>query len=205
MSLATHARADCDIDRTAVALLERVADTATLTDSQRQDAFRQLYDLTSGRLFAVAANVLRNRQWAEDVLQDAYFQVWRAAGTYQTARSSPFAWMTMIVRSRALDHLRRRRAERLDTAEAFDDETHDAAPDVANTAVDQLVAAEEARAVHACLRKLEPAQREVISVAYWRDLSHSEVAHLLQQPVGTVKSRMRRGLQAMRGGMQRYA
>ena len=95
------------------------ADGRQRADSEA--ALRELYDLTSSRLYGVALRVVTNREWAEDVLQEAYLNIWRIAGNYREALSPPMAWLGVIVRSRALDFLRRRASERADSALELDD------------------------------------------------------------------------------------
>src|SRR5215218_898481 len=96
-------------------------------------ALRELYDLTASRMYGVALRVVGNRDWAEDVLQEAYLNVWRIAGDYRAGLSPPLAWMGVIVRSRALDFLRRRTSERADAALELDDAMADTlAGDAAN-------------------------------------------------------------------------
>ena len=188
-------------------LLERIA--ARLAPGGRhadgEAALKELYDLTSSRLFGLALRVVNNRDFAEDVLQEAYLNIWRIAGDYRMALSPPLAWMGVIVRSRALDFLRRRKSERADTTLELDDAmTETIAGDSANP-MDTSQASEQAWALHECLRKLEARQREVVSLAYLRDLSHSELAQQLKLPLGTVKSWIRRGLEQLRGCMARFA
>ena len=104
------------IDLRLIALLERVAGRHADASRQRDSeaALRELYDLTSSKLYGVAVRVTGNREWAEDVLQEAYLTVWRVAGDYRAALSPPLGWMGVIVRSRGLDFLRRRTSERAD-------------------------------------------------------------------------------------------
>jgi RNA polymerase sigma factor (sigma-70 family) len=103
-------------DLQLIALIDRVAER--LADPARQraseQALRELYDQTSTKLYGLAVKVSGNRQWAEDVLQEAFITIWRSAGDYRATLSPPLAWMGMIVRSRALDFLRRRSSERAD-------------------------------------------------------------------------------------------
>jgi RNA polymerase sigma-70 factor (ECF subfamily) len=194
-------------DNRLAALLVRVAarqlDAARQRDSEA--ALRELYDLTSSKLYGVALRVTCNRGWAEDVLQEAYLTVWRVAGDYRCAISPPLAWMGMIVRSRALDFLRRRASERADAAAVLDEATHGSVAGDTPDPLDTSQASEAAWALHECLRKLESRQREVLSLAYMRDLSHSELSQQLQLPLGTVKTWIRRGLEQLRGCMGRFA
>jgi len=195
------------LDLELVALLARIGERHTRPAAQRdsEQALRELYDLTSGKLFGLAMRVLGNREWAEDVLQEAYMTVWRSAGDYRAALSPPMAWMGLVVRSRALDFLRRRASERADAALELDDAISESVAGDSPNPMDTTQASEQAWALHECLRQLEARQREVLSLAYLRDLSHSELAEQLKLPLGTVKTWIRRGLEQLRGCMARFA
>lgn len=196
-----------DPDLPLIALLARVG--ARLGDPGRQReserALRELYDATSTKLYGLAVKVTGNRQWAEDVLQEAFLHIWRSAGDYRATLSPPMAWMGMIVRSRALDFLRRRTSERADSAQELDDVISDTVAGDSPNPMDTTQASQQAWALHECMRKLEDRQREVLSLAYLRDLSHSELAEQLKLPLGTVKTWIRRGLDQLRGCMARFA
>ena len=194
-------------DQHLIALIDRVAARAG-QEGRHPDseaALRELYDLTSSRLYGVALRVVTNREWAEDVLQDAYLNIWRIAGDYRQSLSPPLAWMGVIVRSRGLDFLRRRTSERADSALELDGVISDTVAGDSPNPMDTSEASEQAWALHECLRKLEARQREVLSLAYMRDLSHSELAEQLKLPLGTVKTWIRRGLEQLRGCMARFA
>ncbi|MEJ6021745.1 RNA polymerase sigma factor [Ramlibacter sp. PS4R-6] len=195
---------DDELDGVLIGLLACIADGARPL-AAREDAFRRLYELTSRRLYGVALRVAGNREWAEDILQEAYLNVWRIAANYRQSLSPPLAWLGVIVRSRALDFLRRRQAERLDTAQPLEGALSDTLPDGGESPMDTAQASEQAWALHECLRKLEARQREVLSLAYLRDLSHGELAAQLKLPLGTVKTWIRRGIEQLRGCMARYA
>lgn len=190
-------------DPQLVQLIDRIAARARPGDGEA--ALRSLYDLTSSKLYGVALRVVGNREWAEDVLQDAYLNIWRIAADYRSSLSPPMAWMGVIVRSRALDFLRRRASERADSAVELDDMLAETLPGNSADPMDTSQASEQAWALHECLRKLEARQREVVSLAYLRDLSHSELAAQLKLPLGTVKTWIRRGLEQLRGCMARFA
>ena len=185
-------------DTQLVALLDRVA----LAD---ESALRELYELTSSRLYGVAVRVVSNRDWAEDVLQEAFLNIWRIAGDYKASLSPPMAWMGLIVRSRGLDFLRRRTSERADTAQELDEFISETVAGDSPNPMDVTQASEQALALHQCLSQLDSKQREVVSLAYMRDLSHAELAAQLKLPLGTVKSWIRRGLEQLRGCMARLA
>ena len=185
-------------DATLVDWLERVG-------AQDYAALKLLYDASSARLYGLAMRIVNNRDWAEDVLQEAFLTIWRSADTYRASLSPPMAWMGLIVRSRALDFLRRRSAERSHLTQTIDDEIADSHADQTPGPMDMALASEQAWALHQCLGKLEHRQREVVSLAYLRDLSHSELAGQLQLPLGTVKTWIRRGLDQLRLCMARFA
>ena len=198
---------DPNTDLALIALLDRVGartrDAALQRESER--ALRELYDATSSKLFGLAVRVVSNRDWAEDVLQEAFLHIWRSAADYRATLSPPMAWMGMIVRSRALDFLRRRTSERADTVQELDETISDTVAGDAPNPMDTTQASEQAWALHECLRKLESRQREVLSLAYLRDLSHTELSEQLKLPLGTVKTWIRRGLDQLRGCMARFA
>jgi RNA polymerase sigma factor (sigma-70 family) len=196
-----------DPDLPLIALIDRVG--ARVSDPARQrdseQALRALYDQTSTKLYGLAIKVVGNRGWAEDVLQEAFVTVWRSAGDYRATLSPPMAWMGMIVRSRALDFLRRRTSERADSVQEIDETISETVAGDSPDPVDTAQASEQAWALHECMRKLEARQREVLSLAYLRDLSHGELSEQLNLPLGTVKTWIRRGLEQLRGCMARYA
>lgn len=190
-----------------IALLDRIAARAG-ADARHPDseaALRELYDLTSARLYGVALRVVGNRDWAEDVLQEAYLNIWRIAANYRAALSPPLAWMGVIVRSRALDFLRRRASERADAGVELEGMVTDTVAGDSPDPLDASQASEQASALHDCLRQLEARQRELVSLAYLRDLSHGELAERLRLPLGTVKTWIRRGIEQLRGCMSQYA
>ena len=185
-------------DTALVALIDRIA----LADEK---ALRELYDLTSSKLYGVAVRVVTNREWAEDVLQEAFINIWRIAGAYKATLSPPMAWMALVVRSRGLDFLRRRATERADKMQELDDVISETVEGNSPNPMDTAMASEQARVLHHCLGQLGNKQREVVSLAYLRDLSHGELAEQLKLPLGTVKTWIRRGLEQLRGCMGRLA
>jgi RNA polymerase sigma factor (sigma-70 family) len=135
----------------------------------------------------------------------AFFNIWRIAGDYKATLSPPMAWMALVVRSRGLDFLRRRASDRADLMQELDDVISDTVAGDSPNPMDTTQASEQAWALHQCLGKLEHKQREVVSLAYLRDLSHGELAEQLKLPLGTVKTWIRRGLEQLRGCMARFA
>jgi len=185
-------------DAELMALIDRIG-------HRDESALRQLYDRTSPKLFGLAMRVVRQREWAEDVLQESFLTIWRVAGDYRASLSPPLAWLGLIVRSRSLDLLRRRTADRAQLTQEFDEVMAETFESDAANPMDTADASEQAWALHQCLAQLEGRQREVVSLAYLRDLSHSELAEQLRLPLGTVKTWIRRGLEKLRTCMQRFA
>ena len=184
-------------DHELMDLLDRVA-------ARDEVALKLLYDQTASRLYGLALRILGNKEWAEDVLQESFLGIWRSAGAYRDSLSPPLAWMGMLVRSRALDFLRRRRAERLHTNVPIEDVEELSQDEDAHGPMQLVEASEQAAALHQCLQRLEQPQRQVVSLAYLRDLSHSELASRLKLPLGTVKTWMRRSLERLRKCMARH-
>ncbi len=163
-------------------------------------AFSRLYQGTSSKLFGVALRILRREDWAEEVLQDCYVNIWNHAGSYQAGLSAPMTWMTSIVRNRCLDWLRRPRLEV--ALERPDDDGEDPLEKVASEdrgPLEELARSADAKALGECLRKLEPKQRQAIVLAFYEGLSHSELASHMREPLGTVKTWVRRGLERLKG------
>jgi RNA polymerase sigma-70 factor (ECF subfamily) len=172
-------------------LMELLARTA-LAD---QRAFAELYRMTSAHLYAVALRILRDAGAAEEVLQESFVNVWHHAGSYVAAKSQPLTWLTSIVRNRCLDQLRRREVETV----TMDDEEEGLAIAAEDpTPLEMLLSGADARAVGACVEALEQGQKQAIALAFFQGLSHSELAQHLREPLGTVKSWIRRGLERLR-------
>lgn len=163
---------------------------------KNQRAFADLYQLTASKLYGVALRILRRQDWAEEVLQECYVNIWNHAGDYAVAKSAPLTWMTSIVRNRCLDWLRRPQTEA--TGEEYDVAV-EAWQDDAPGPLERLAAAGEAAALARCLQQLEAKQRQSIMLAFFHGMSHSELADHLKQPLGTVKTWVRRGLERLKG------
>ena len=185
-------------DQVLIQLIERVA-------RRDQLSLKELYEITSPRLYGLAVRIVSRPELAEDVLQEAFLNVWRIALDYQSSLSPPMAWLGLIVRSRALDLLRRRASERADDGEVLSVMHHETIPSLAADPMDSTDLGQQASALRQCLSRLEANQREVVSLAYLRDLSHGELAAQLQLPLGTVKTWIRLGLAQLRGCMARFA
>lgn len=162
--------------------------------SGSRSAFRDVYQATAPQLFGIALRILRRRDAAEEVLQEAYVSIWQHAGDYRRERGSPIAWMGTIVRNRALDRIRRERGTvALDDVPGHEDwHDPDPQPDEATAA------SQEARRLAACLDALDEKLRRAIVLAYREGLTHEEIARRLPAPLGTVKTWIRRGLMQLK-------
>lgn len=158
-------------------------------------ALARLYDLTLARVHALALRITARRDLAEEVCVETYWQAWREAVRYDAARGQPLAWLMVMTRSRALDTLRR-----LDRAISCPDpETHlewESSPDA--SPLDRLMANEAAGALGRAIAVLTPVQRQMVGLAFYRDLSHQEISEQTGLPLGTVKSHLKRAQDALR-------
>ena len=168
-----------------------------------QSAFAELYRQTSSHLYGVAVRILREGAAAEEVLQEAFVNVWHHAGSYQAAKSQPLTWLTAIVRNRCLDQLRRRELDTV-TMTTDDDEGREfELPSGDPSPVDMLLAGAEAQSVRDCVDALDSGQKQAIALAFYQGLSHAELADHMRQPLGTVKSWVRRGLERLKSCLDR--
>lgn len=168
-----------------------------------QRAFADLYRETSAHLFGVAARILRDTAAAEEILQEAYVNVWHHAGSYAVTKSAPLTWLTSIVRNRCLDQLRRRELDTVaiptdeDGAPTFEPPSGDPSP------VEMLLAGADTQAVRGCVETLDAGPKQAIALAFYQGLSHGELAAHMDQPLGTVKSWVRRGLEKLKQCLDR--
>lgn len=153
-----------------------------------EDAFRVLYERTAPVLLGLSMRLLRRRDVAEDVLQDAFIRIWHNASEYHRDRGRVLSWMACIVRNRAIDVLRRARAD----AEQGDEEDSGPGP------FELAQHADDAERLMRCLGLLGERQSRSIALAFFEGLSHRELAGRLQEPLGTVKTWIRRGLVSLR-------
>jgi len=172
------------------ALLSRVA----LGDMK---AFETLYQHSSPRLFAVALRMVKRADWAEEILQECYVRVWHHADSYMREKSAPLTWLTQIVRNRCLDWLRRPAHE--DSVGDDEEGILEKHADERAGPLQQLLQASEAQSLRRCMEALEERSRELILLAYYQGLSHSEMAQELSLPLGTVKTWVRRALMQLKG------
>jgi RNA polymerase sigma factor (sigma-70 family) len=176
-------------------------------------AFATLYAKTSAHLLGVVLRIHRDRAQAEDILQEVYVNVWRAAQSFDAAQSQPLTWLTSIARNRAIDSLRRTQTQpQFQTQFSNTDEDPDVYDTVASDQpgpLDLLSRATDARALSSCMKGLSAQQRQSVALAFFDGLSHAEVAHNMREPLGTVKSWVRRALLSLKScldaGVQRDA
>ncbi|HKQ79100.1 MAG TPA: sigma-70 family RNA polymerase sigma factor [Blastocatellia bacterium] len=188
MQLATDTVEASERDQDLVSLVRAVA-------TGDQSALAALYDATNRLIYSIVLRVLGDMSSSEEVLIDVYTQIWRQAASYDADRGAPLAWMTTIARSRAIDRLRsgwqdQHRKEPLDVLGD--------APANGDSPEESAAASERQTLVREALKQLTPEQRQVIELAYYSGLSHSEIAQKLSQPLGTVKTRTRLGMMKLR-------
>src|SRR3954471_17999813 len=160
------------------------------------DALEVIYDRHADVAFSLAYRMTGNRAQAEDVVQESFMSIWRSGARYDRTRGSVRTWVLGIVHNRAIDALRRSMVH--DRRRASDEGIEERLESGDRTDV-EAARRDEAREVRSALAGLPPEQSRVIELAYFGGFSHSEIASMLDTPIGTVKGRMRLGLQKMRG------
>jgi RNA polymerase sigma-70 factor, ECF subfamily len=164
-----------------------------------RDAFSRFYDLLAPIAFGLIRRVLRDPEAAAEVLQEVFWQVWREAPQYDPERGSPEAWLVMRAKTRAIDRLRSiRRRDRTFVAPVDESVARNRDESAENPAV----VAEERSLVRTALAQLPEPQRRVIELAFFDGLTQSEIATRLGEPLGTVKTRARLGLERLRGALR---
>ncbi len=166
-------------------------------------AFAQLYQLSSAQMFGVIVRINSDRAQAEDILQDCFVNIWRAAQGFDPTRAQPMTWLTSIARTRAIARLRRRKAEVATVSSHARDDDDDpdllaAVPSGDAGPLELLQQAAQAQDLTHCIGRLSAEQQQCVALAYYQGLSHAEVAQHLVQPLGTVKSWVRRALMALK-------
>jgi RNA polymerase sigma-70 factor (ECF subfamily) len=157
-------------------------------------AFAELYDATAARVHGLAVRVVRDPAQAEEVTQEAFLEIWRTASRYDASRGSAISWLLTITHRKAVDRVRSAEAaSRRESTYHHQNQTVDT-----DTTAEAATASLEARRVRTALRALTAAQREAIELAYFGGYTHTEVATLLDLPVGTAKTRIRDGLIRLR-------
>jgi RNA polymerase sigma-70 factor (ECF subfamily) len=171
----------------ALHLIQQVA-------KQDRDAFSQLYDRFSTLVFTLAMRMLKARSDAEDLLQEVFVQVWRQAQNYSAERGSPEAWIINIARSRAIDKIRSIRRMQKSFVLTDDPARAESPENVESSAAES----ETRLTMNSALANLPDPQRKVLELAYFDGLTQNEIANRLAEPLGTVKTRMRSGIQKLR-------
>lgn len=167
-----------------------------------ESALQELYDGTSRMVYGMALRILADTSAAEDIMMEVYLQVWRTAASYDPVRGTVLSWLVTLVRSRAIDALRARKARRAELEDTLDDVVglHDSRPNPELASVE----AGQASLLRKAMAALSSDQREAIQLAYFLGLSHSEVAKRTGLPLGTVKTRIRVGMMHLRESLQPY-
>lgn len=179
-------------------------DLIALVAQGRKEALEELYARYAGPVYSLALHMLRSPQMAEEVVQDAFLQVWRKADTYQAERGSVSAWLMGIAHHLSVDALRRNRNHH---TLAHEDLTHVAGalistePDPGDAAARN----DQRQRVRELLAQLPPEQRDVLLLAYFHGYSQSEISRILRQPLGTVKTRTRLALRRLREALRATA
>jgi RNA polymerase sigma-70 factor (ECF subfamily) len=184
-----------DGDATLQELLER-------TGRGDHAAFAEVYRRTQAHLFGLALRMLQREQSAEDVLQEAFVNIWKSAGSYRARVDGrdiqPMTWLIAIVRNKALDALRtRKRRGEVEWTEPDDDAPAPGGA-AAASALELLTRATQAMQVEACLNALDGTHRQCLALAYYQGLTHTEVAVQVGAPLGSVKAWIRRGLEKLK-------
>ncbi|MBK1852560.1 sigma-70 family RNA polymerase sigma factor [Marinobacter sp. 1-4A] len=172
------------------ALIGRVA-------MQDRVAFANLYTATAPKLLGVVLRILKERSWADDVIQEAYLKVWQRAGQFDSGKASPITWLVSIARNKAIDELRKHPAGRTSTDDAMDER-------VARqpTAQDQMEDQQEVSKLNRCIDELAKERQDIVRLAYLGGWSREELASQYEQPVNTMKTWLRRALQDIKGCLE---
>ncbi len=159
-----------------------------------QKALKHIYQQTSAKLFAVILRILKDRQLAEDCLQQVYIKIWQAASSYNRGKAAPMTWMNTIARNQALDYLRKiQREPHMDTDTALDIQEDQGASQ------EQMVASsQDNREIHRCLKTLNENQKLCLELCYFDGQTHQSLSDQLEVPIGTVKTWIRRGLMRLK-------
>lgn len=165
-------------------------------------AFEQLYRQSSAQLFGLIVRIVRDREWAGDILQESYVKVWHHAGDFTPTQAQPLTWMGAIARHQAIDALRRAARRPQTTVDV--EELHSLA-DEADGPAEHVEQNDRDQQLHTCLNELAGEQRQAVELAYFAGLTHEELAARLGRPLGTVKSWVRRGLLRLKECLERCA
>ena len=168
------------------------------TGRGNEDAFARLYDLTRAKLFGLSLRILRRQDTAEEILQESFVAIWNHARDYTAEKSAPMTWMITIVRNRCFDQMRRPDFASVE----LDDALLETLEDEADSPLERLRQSDDARRLADCMGHLDAAQRQSVMLAFFQGLTHSELAEHLREPLGTVKTRIRRALTSLKNCLQ---
>lgn len=171
-------------------LLSRVA-------AHDRAAFSALYDASAPKLFAVALRILKDRELAEDMVQDAYIKIWNRAGDFNPDIAMPITWMAAIVRNRSLDELRRKGRRTFVGDGALETIESDDEPALA-----LLERQDDVDKLRTCLEELETEKKQIVCLAYLDGMSREDLALKFAKPEGTIKTWLRRSLMQLRGCLE---
>ena len=189
------------VDRPAVADAGRTQSREALLQACAggdKTALHSLYKETAPQLFGLALRILRNRELAEEIVQDSFVLVWRNAHTFDPSRGAAMAWLGRIVRNRCIDVIRQFGRET-----ALDPASIEGWEDPVSSPADLAALSRDARRLHDCLDELEECPRKILKLVYYEGMTYDEVAAHLGVPIGTVKSWVRRSLIRLRGCLER--
>ncbi|MCK0164836.1 sigma-70 family RNA polymerase sigma factor [Marinobacter sp. S6332] len=164
---------------------------------QDRAAFAKLYTATAPKLLGVVLRILKERSWADDVIQEAYLKVWQRAGQFDSGKASPITWLVSIARNKAIDELRKHPAGRTSTDDAMDERVSRQP-----TAQDQMEDQQEVSKLNRCIDELAKERQDIVRLAYLGGWSREELANQYEQPVNTMKTWLRRALQDIKGCLE---
>jgi RNA polymerase sigma factor (sigma-70 family) len=176
-------------------------ESASSSRASAEHAFSVLYDHTVQRVHALVKRYVKDDSAAQEVTEDVFFMAWSQAARFDVTRGNPIAWLLTIARSKALDAWRQQAAQKVH----FDSDATDdllAETSAQGTPLDLLEAVDQKNALHAALAQVSPAARQMLSLAFFQGLTHSEISEHLTTPLGTVKTTLRRALLSMREILQ---
>lgn len=167
-------------------------------------ALEELYDRYVRQCFGLALRMLGNPQQAEDVVQEVFVKLWSQPNLYSAEKGKFVSWLLSLVHHRCVDELRKKSSTEVALDDPVSGSKLDVEPDPEPDPGDQVWLREQGRTVRQALEQISPNQRQVLELAYFGGLSQSQIASRLNQPLGTVKTRMRLGLQSLRALLEPY-
>lgn len=184
-----------DMEALQAELLRRIA-------AQDRDALNEFYDQTARPLFSIACRMLGNAADAEEVIQDVFVQIWTKAGKFDAEKGQPFHWVLALTRNRCIDGLRARQRRSRIMVDMAGETERDQAIELAP--VDAPLMEDDNAVIRSVLNNLPKDQRQAIEMAFFGGLTHQEIAESLNEPLGTIKARIRRGMLKLREALQTY-